>query len=194
MPCPTPGIHLAVSRSRLGEINDVSRNSLLVNALKKAFSALASAPVCLCVSELSILPLIAAKLGAKKVYVSEKNNQMRSVLDQISKENGLEAQLAFVGNKGIAELTKADLPEPVDLLIGEPFFSATLLPWHNLLYWYCLASLRDQQAVMPIRAEIWAMAVHYQDLWKIRSPVKQAEGFRMRQFDDLIMVKKIFHV
>ena len=39
-------------------------------------------------------------------------------------------------------------------------------------------------------ASLWAVPVMYQDLWKIRAPVEQTEGFHLQPFDALIMVKK----
>ena len=61
MPSPTAGIHLAASRARLGQINDRERNSKFVSALKTAIDGFSQPPTCLCISELSLLPLIACK-------------------------------------------------------------------------------------------------------------------------------------
>ena len=61
MPSPTAGIHLAASRARLGQINDRERNSKFVSALKTAIGGFSQPPTCLCISELSLLPLIACK-------------------------------------------------------------------------------------------------------------------------------------
>jgi hypothetical protein len=90
---PTGGIHLAVSRPRLGQMNDPARNKKFVRALKKVFQNFVKEnhrlPNCLCLSELSMLPIMAAavmncgeKHGAKKVkraakiYVAERNVQV----------------------------------------------------------------------------------------------------------------------
>jgi protein arginine N-methyltransferase 7 len=103
MPDPTCGIHLAVSRSRLGQMNDPSRNSTLMASLKKAIAGLDAPPTCLCLSELSLMPLLACKLGAAKVYVAEENRQMRDVLEKYAKENGLGKKLVVL-EKSVAEL------------------------------------------------------------------------------------------
>ena len=42
--------------------------------------------------------------------------------------------------------------------------------------------------LLPQRATLWALPVHYKDLWKIRAPVEYTEGFNLQPFDDLIMV------
>lgn len=89
------------------------------------------------------------------------------------------------------------------MVIGEPSFSFSLLPWHNLFFWYGLHSIIDVSsdeinkdesaklprcAVMPLKATLWALPVHYRDLWKIRAPVGTTEGFNLQPFDELIMV------
>ena len=61
MPSPTAGIHLAASRTRLGQINDPGRNSKFVAALTTAIEGFTQPPTCLCLSELSLLPLIACR-------------------------------------------------------------------------------------------------------------------------------------
>ena len=81
----------------------------------------------------------------------------------------------------------------VDIVLGEPNFSFSLLPWHNLFYWYTLNSLWKEDKLrpkwlLPQRATLWALPVHYKDLWKIRAPVEYTEGFNLQPFDDLIMV------
>ena len=63
MPSPTPtvGIQLSVSRTRLGQINDPGRNAKFVAALTTAIEGFTQPPTCLCLSELSLLPLIACR-------------------------------------------------------------------------------------------------------------------------------------
>ena len=98
------------------------------------------------------------------------------------------------------------------MVIGEPNFSASLLPWHNLLFWFSLQHLVGPQQgaeicqsiengtnrfgithepnpfVMPRKATLRGVAVHYHELWKIRAPLHDVEGFDMKHFDNLIMV------
>ena len=61
MPSPTAGIHLAASRTRLGQINDPARNSAITAALASSIKRFTQPPTCLCLSELSLLPLIACR-------------------------------------------------------------------------------------------------------------------------------------
>ncbi len=80
----------------------------------------------------------------------------------------------------------------VDLVVAEPCFPLTVLPWDNLIFWYIANRLfsndEGQPKLMPFKAEIWAMPVFYKDLWKIRAPLHEVEGFKMKPFDDIIMV------
>lgn len=212
MPEPQSGIHLAVSRQRLGQINDVSRNRTIVSCLKKQLGA---SQRCLFLGESSLVPLMAAKLGASKVFVSEENRHMMGVLEEYIKANKeLEERIVFLG-KPLVELTAADfdggkvrrpttnfppfkkiryqnIPFQLDLIFGEPNFSLSHLPWDNLLFWYCLDQVRsggdDQVRCVPQGAELWAMPAAFRDLWKIRSPLHKVEGFEMKDFDEIIMV------
>lgn len=115
MPDPTGGIHLAVSRTRLGQINDVARNNVLVKALRTALkSCQKTNPTCLFLSELSLMPILAAKLGAGQVFVAEGNRQMRSVIEKyVAKEADELRDKIVVSEKSVVELTSQDLPENV---------------------------------------------------------------------------------
>lgn len=63
-------LHLAYSRTRIGQLNDKKRNEKYVRALEKKITG---DSVCLCLSDGSLLGLAAAKLGAKKVRRARKN-------------------------------------------------------------------------------------------------------------------------
>jgi len=114
----------------------------------------------------------------------------------------------------LLDLEPKDLPGKIDMVIGEPSFSASLLPWHNLLFWFSLQHVfpiegfkelnevrktgddvstapkickLDRQFIMPKQARLWVVPVYYHDLWKIRAPLEIVEGFNMNEFDCLIM-------
>jgi len=54
----------------------------------------------------------------------------------------------------------------IDLIVGEPYFSSTLLPWHNLHFWYARTYvdhlLGDNPVVVPAKAHLLAIAGDYQ--------------------------------
>ncbi|XP_016878789.1 protein arginine N-methyltransferase 7 isoform X11 [Homo sapiens] len=79
----------------------------------------------------------------------------------------------------------------VSLLLGEPFFTTSLLPWHNLYFWcagnskMCLLFLLPRFPV-SWRAGVDGAAPSSQDLWRIRSPCGDCEGFDVHIMDDMI--------
>ncbi|XP_029782331.1 protein arginine N-methyltransferase 7 isoform X3 [Suricata suricatta] len=133
--------HLLWNRPRFGEINDQDRTDQYIQALR---TVLKPDSVCLCVSDGSLLSLLAHHLGA----------------------------------------------EQISLLLGEPFFTTSLLPWHNLYFWYVRTAV-DQHlgpgaVVMPQTASLHAVVVEFRDLWRIRSPCGDCEGFDVHIMDDMI--------
>lgn len=86
-------VHLAVSRTRLGQLNDEERNSKYFKALQKVVD---SDTVCMTLGDGCLLGLIVAKLGAKKIYAVERNPHCRRVLDAWIKENGLQEQITVL--------------------------------------------------------------------------------------------------
>ncbi|EPY84176.1 protein arginine N-methyltransferase 7 [Camelus ferus] len=133
--------HLLWNRPRFGEINDQDRTDQYVQALS---TVLKPDSVCLCISDGSLLSMLAYHLGA----------------------------------------------EQVSLLLGEPFFTTSLLPWHNLYFWYVRTAvdrhLGPGAVVMPQAASLHVVVVEFRDLWRIRSPCGNCEGFDVHIMDDMI--------
>lgn len=73
-------------------------------------------------------------------------------------------------------------------MIGEPYFQPSILPWHNLHFWYVLSKLPVSLKYIPQSMKIYAVAMEFKDLSKIRSPVNFCEGFCLEEFDELIEV------
>jgi protein arginine N-methyltransferase 7 len=72
----------------------------------------------------------------------------------------------------------------VNLVIAEPFFHTSHLPWHNIQLWYRLQRLKDSWGILspnakrlPVAAKILAVGVEFKDLWKIRAPLGDVLGF-----------------
>ena len=78
--------------------------------------------------------------------------------------------------------------------MGEPFFISSILPWHNLHFWYArtaLAShLADSALILPCCARLRGVALEFEHLWKFHAPVGDIEGFDVRIFDSLVQVKR----
>ncbi|KAG7281546.1 hypothetical protein CRUP_007580, partial [Coryphaenoides rupestris] len=152
-------------------LNDGRRTESYVSALR---SVLDADSVCLGVSDGSLLPVFAHMLGAKKV------------LEANSMKGGVELLEARAD-----QLSSSDLGgQQISVLLGEPYFSTSLLPWHGLFFWYCRTALakllRPGAAILPRSATLHAAAVEFQDLWRIRAPCGTCEGFDVSPMDQMV--------
>ncbi|XP_030625284.1 LOW QUALITY PROTEIN: protein arginine N-methyltransferase 7 [Chanos chanos] len=186
-PCCTCQAHLVWTRPRFGELNDHQRTELYVNALR---TVLKPDSVCLGVSDGSLLPVFAHMLGAKKVFSLENTGMSKQMMEQVLEANSLVDGVQLLGIRS-EQLTLNDLGgEQVSVLIGEPYFSTSLLPWHSLFFWYCrtaLAQLLQPDAtVLPRSATLYAAGVEFQDLWRIRAPCGSCEGFDVTPMDEMV--------
>lgn len=180
------GLHNLCSHTRLAMLNDDARNEKYSAALQKVITP---ETVCLCVGNGSMLPLMAAKLGAKKVYVVDPDERLVGLLKSYAEHNGLLDRIRVLpGNP--SSLDEVGLEEKADVIVGEPFFSFSLLPWHNLHFWAVRHSLHPlvnpKALTLPRTFALYGVAMHFRDLWKIRAPIGQAEGFQLAAFDRLI--------
>ncbi|XP_033013116.1 protein arginine N-methyltransferase 7 [Lacerta agilis] len=179
--------HLLWNRPRFGELNDQNRTAQYLQALQKV---LKPNSVCLSISDGSLLPVLAHHLGAKEVFTLESSAVSHSLMQKIFKANHLEDKIKII-EKHPELLISSDLEDKkVSLLIGEPFFSTSLLPWHNLYFWYArtaLAShLTSDVTVLPQSASLHVMIVEFKDLWRIRSLCGTCEGFDVHIMDEMI--------
>ncbi|NXM70543.1 ANM7 methyltransferase, partial [Serilophus lunatus] len=178
--------HLLWNRPRFGELNDQTRTRRYIEALRKVLN---TDSVCLCISDGSLLPVLAHYLGAKKVqYIIPYFRYLHFIL--VFKANHLEDKIKIIEAR--PELLKPSHLEDkkVSVLVGEPFFSTSLLPWHNLYFWYARTAvtshLTSNVTVLPQSASLHMMIVEFQDLWRIRSPCGICEGFDVQTMDDMI--------
>ena len=178
-------LHLAYSRTRIGELNDKKRNDKYLQALKKKINP---ETICLCISDGSLLGLVAAKLGAKKVIVFEPNDLSRRALATFVASNSLETRVSLVSN-----LDDLPIDEKPNLVIGDPYYVTSILPWHNLRFWCLATRYAPGIARIPSAAKIRAVPVHFKDLHKIRAPLGICEGFDLTTFDKLIEVSRHFY-
>lgn len=183
------GLHASYSRTRIGMLNDKNRNILLARSLKKLIN---NETVCFCLGESMTLSILAAKLNAKRVYICEPNNMKRKLLFEYIKSNGVENQVTVL-EKDVFDVKADDLENSneISLVLGEPWFSSSVLPWDNIHFWYLKSSLRkllrDGALVNPVSAVIKGIGVQFEDLYKIRAPVgNDVEGFDLVPFDELI--------
>ncbi|XP_073515406.1 protein arginine N-methyltransferase 7 [Phyllobates terribilis] len=181
------GAHITWNRARFGELNDQLRMDKYKEALKKILTL---SSVCLCVSDGSILPMLAHSVGAAQVFTLESSSVAQQLMDKILETNNLKETIHIL-QKSPDKVTADDLGDrKVTALIGEPFFTTSLLPWHNLRFWYSRTSLSENLAkdcvILPISASLYVLAVEFKDLWRIRSPCGNCEGFDVSIMDKMI--------
>ncbi|XP_051545825.1 protein arginine N-methyltransferase 7 [Myxocyprinus asiaticus] len=186
-PCCTCQAHLVWTRPRFGELNDEQRTESYVNALR---SILKPDSVCLSVSDGSLLPIFAHLLGARKVFSLENSGMAKQVIKQVLQTNSLNHGVQLLGIRS-EQLTLDDLEgNQISVLMGEPYFSTSLLPWHSLFFWYCRTSvarlLQPNATILPRAATLYIVAVEFRDLWRIRVPCGTCEGFDVSPMDEMI--------
>ncbi|XP_075289785.1 protein arginine N-methyltransferase 7 isoform X3 [Opisthocomus hoazin] len=85
--------HLLWNRPRFGELNDQNRTRQYIKSLMKV---LKTDSVCLCISDGSLLPLLAHYLGAKQVFTLENSTVSCSVMQKFFKANHLEDKIKII--------------------------------------------------------------------------------------------------
>ncbi|KAB0349509.1 hypothetical protein FD754_014366 [Muntiacus muntjak] len=170
------------------QINDWNRTDQYIQALR---TVLKPDSVCLCVSDGSLLSMLAHHLGAEQVFTIENSAASHRLMKKIFKANHLQDKINII-EKRPELLTPADLEgKKVSLLLGESFFTTSLLPWYNLYFWYVQTAV-DQHlgpgaVVMPPQAaSLHVVVVEFRGLWWIRSPCGDCEGFNVHIMDDMI--------
>ncbi|XP_064394524.1 protein arginine N-methyltransferase 7-like isoform X2 [Halichondria panicea] len=192
-PLCTCGVHTACSRTRVGLYNDKAKTTSYLSALKQVLHG--KTAVCF-ISDGSMLPLLVAKEkgdfpSVKTIYSVENSHHCSRMITELLEANELSSDIILL-KKPTGELTQEDFKmassEPhLDAVVGEPFFSSSLLPWHNLHYWYSLCNLRKfmkpECAVVPGVIVLKAIAVKFENMYKLREPVGTVEGFNISEFD-----------
>ncbi|XP_065754518.1 protein arginine N-methyltransferase 7 isoform X2 [Phocoena phocoena] len=99
--------HLLWNRPRFGEINDQNRTDQYVQALR---TVLKPDSVCLCISDGSLLSILAHHLGAEQVFTIENSAASHRLMKKIFKANHLEDKINII-EKRPELLTPADLED-----------------------------------------------------------------------------------
>lgn len=180
----TCGFHLALSRTRIGQMN----HSLRLKKYQKIFDkALDQQSTVLFISEGSLLGLMIAASKAKHVYILDSNKYTRRVLQKYIDFN------RFTNVTLYEDLNAADIDWPtITHIVGEPNFCTTILPWDNFYFGEIVKSVKarcnDSVQILPQSATIRAVPVEFLDLHKIFAPFKTCESFDLSIFDRVIEV------
>ncbi|XP_054287792.1 protein arginine N-methyltransferase 7-like [Macrosteles quadrilineatus] len=182
-------MHVTCSRTRIGMLNDPSRRQKYFSVLQKLVTP---DSVVLSIGDTSLLGLQAACLGAKHVYHLEKDSHSQSykVMKELIEDNNLGSKVTLIkyGSDnpwtGLWTLDEK-IAESVNLVVGEPYSSNAIFPWH-LHNWWWLKSQCPAAVSMPVSATLYAMPMQFDHLHKIRAPLGTISGFKMAAFDELI--------
>ncbi|XP_065074013.1 protein arginine N-methyltransferase 7 [Ochlerotatus camptorhynchus] len=178
------GLHIAYSRSRIGQINDGPRNKRILNYLEQILD---KNSVVLVLGEGSLLGLSLRAMGAKKIILLEKSKLSRQCMESYVGFNKLES---------VEILSSIDELEPetasqITHVFGEPYFNSAILPWENAIKfgsdWEQVKVLLKQKVVVvPNSFSIYAVPVEFLDLQKINAPLGTCEGFDLDMMDKMI--------
>ncbi|XP_051157383.1 protein arginine N-methyltransferase 7 [Leptopilina boulardi] len=171
-------LHLAYPRNRISQLNDMCRNRKFIQILRRKINYNST---CLCITEGSLLGIMAAKLGAKKVIIFEPTAISRRAMETFVEANNLIEQVEIIHS-----FNDFPMDKKIDFIIAEPFFLTTILPWDNLRYWYIVSKYFPNMPKFPMQATIRAVPMEFIDLQKIRTPIGNCEGFDLSLFDELV--------
>jgi len=121
------------------------------------------------------------------------------VSEQLLKFNGLSSSVTFL-EKYHDQVCLEDLGrDHLDAIIGEPFFTSSLLPWHNLHYWYAVESLKklvaagvvNNSVLFPGAASLMAIAGEGRGMEKV-SPHRLVSVLVLRKKSQVVSLL-VFH-
>uniref|UniRef100_A0A8C4ESF1 Protein arginine methyltransferase 7 n=1 Tax=Dicentrarchus labrax TaxID=13489 RepID=A0A8C4ESF1_DICLA len=123
-------------------------------------------------------------------YSLQSHRMSKQVIEQVLEANSMKGGVELLEIRP-EQLTSNDyLFFQISVLMGEPYFSTSLLPWHSLFFWYCRTTLagllRPNATILPCSATLHMMAVEFQDLWRIRAPCGTCEGFDVTPMDEMV--------
>ncbi|KAK6635347.1 hypothetical protein RUM44_000598 [Polyplax serrata] len=192
--------HFLLSRARIGAINDSRRRKNYLTALEGIVTPNVA---CIVLGDISLLSLLCAKLGARKVYIVSESASVERVTRMLAVENKLTNVISLHSDLSqvIQTLSNELVKESFDVLVlSEPYFRNSILPWDNMAFWYAKQELDENvknlsQATsirtLPKRCRLRGFAVQFDNLWRIATPLNICEGFSLRIFDELIAAAKV---
>eukprot|EP00794_Sanderia_malayensis_P014000 gene14000-15458_t len=187
MPLCSCGLHTSWSRERFLMNNDFS----IFESFNTSFRNIGVSKSCLIVGDVSLLPIFAASYFEKVFYV-ECTSGSKNFIKKLVSLNHLTEKIDIINISELKDESISQLPNihEINVICGEPFFASSLLPWQHFTFWYrisdVLTTIHPKPKILPAKAVLKIAAVEFKELWKVRSPVRQVEGFAMHDFDATI--------
>lgn len=185
-PACSCGFHLALSRNRIGQLNQSLRTKKFLQIFERTLDHDSTV---LFLSEGSLIGLMIAALKVKHVYYVDSNKYMRNIITKYVEHNKL-SNVTVLNDFNDAPIEWNALTH----IIGEPYFATAILPWDNLRFLDLVNKVRskcnENIQILPKSAAIRAVPVEFLDLHKIYAPFGICESFDMKIFDCIIEVIK----
>ncbi|CAL8102578.1 unnamed protein product [Calicophoron daubneyi] len=215
-PVCTCGMHYSWPRSRIAHLNSTPYRTMarsVIEILRTKLREFHSQSVnIIVVSDASLLPMLIAQDLKKHrpdssvhLYHVDISPCSARFLEGIYRAGSLKStnklkielfdsvdqvisQVNHLGDSDCQHLDKMN----ATILISEPHTAAAVLPWDSLYFWYAFqelvtaSSFSEVHLLCPTRFRICAVLVEFEDLWKVRAPVKNYERFNLSAFDELV--------
>ncbi|CAF0765988.1 unnamed protein product [Didymodactylos carnosus] len=178
------------SRSAIASFNSTYRRTKYLNALNILLEKSSDTLRCLYIGDGLLLPLLVLTMYEDvELYIVQTNKHLIRTLNQILEYNNKRCHII---DKSLTALTIEDFDQnKLDIILSEPFFSKSLLPYDNLYFYYslqtCKKFMKSNFISMPCRAKIRCIALEFDHLHKIRLAVKKCCNFKLKPFDDKIL-------
>ena len=177
-----------LSRSAMAGFNCDQRRRTYQQALDTSFANSPTAR-CLYIGDGLLLPLMILELypQIELILLRSSNAHLTRTLEAILLNSSNELNYRL-----ISSLTEDGFDaQSIDMVLSEPFFSKSLLPWDNLHFYYFLqqnrSSFRPDVQLLPRAARLRCIALEFDHLHKIRSPVGTCCQFDLTPFDAQII-------
>ncbi|CAF1151259.1 unnamed protein product [Adineta steineri] len=174
-----------LSRSAVAGFNNDKRRNKYIQALEKSFSN-PSINRCLYIGDGLLLPLLILEMypNIELIILQSSNIHLAHTLEAILKNSSKQLNYRI-----IPSLDKENIDfQTIDMILSEPFFTKSILPWDNLHFYYLIQQYHHSNIkLFPSKARIRCIALEFDNLYKIRSPVKQCCQFDLTPFDEQIL-------
>lgn len=168
--------------------NNEQRRQTYLQALQQSFSN-PSIQRCLYIGDGLLLPLLILEFYPKieLIILQSTNIHLTHTLEAILSNSSTELKYRIIPSLDREHLDG----QTIDMIVSEPSFSKSILPWDNLHFYYFLqkhrAQFRPDVKLFPGKARLRCLALQFDHLHKIRSPVKQCCQLDLSPFDEQIL-------
>ena len=177
-----------LSRSAVAGFNCEKRRNTYFHALKEAFSH-TSVTRCLYFGDGLLLPLMILEMypNIELIILQSSNIHLARILEAILTNSSKQLNYRIISslNENIMDL------RTIDMILSEPYFTKAILPWDNLHSYYFIQQnrsyFRSDIKLFPHKARLRCLALEFDHLYKIRSPVNKCCQFDLTPFDKQIM-------